>query len=238
MELNEVIGTLVSDLSHARQLADYTSVMLSGDYDKDPLLKHLPVPHYSIEQVEVELPLMVTGLRQGRNSVAKAAVQMSVVARSKLHPLILDALAVRGVSASDEALTRKLATVEGKVLDWLENQLAALTAKARPLELTDRLERELYELLLQELGDAAEDPLSAQGLSAVALAVGRGLYSEFRSVMVSLSSIKVEPFTGKLNEYAGDGSLLKLKFRIREQDLDFISEQKPDGELVKYLSLM
>lgn len=238
MELNEVIGTLVSDLSHARQLADYTSVMLSGDYNKDPLLKHLPVPHYSIEQVEVEFPLIVTGLRQGRNSVSKAAAQMSHVARSKLHPLVLDALTLRGIAAPDEALLHKLSSVEQKVLDWLESQLAELTAKARPLELSDRLERELYEHLLQALGQAPEAPLSAQDLSAVAAAVGRGLYSEFRSVMVSLSSLKVEPFTGKLNEYAGDGNLLKLKLRIREQDLDFVSEQKNDGELVKYLSLM
>ncbi|MDE6133163.1 MAG: hypothetical protein K2G04_07315 [Oscillospiraceae bacterium] len=59
VKLSEFIGELVSDISDARRIADTNSAELSQSYHADPFLKGMPVPHYTIQEAEIKVPVSV-----------------------------------------------------------------------------------------------------------------------------------------------------------------------------------
>ena len=82
IKLCEFIGELVSDISDARKIADSNSVALSQSYHADPFLKGMPVPHYTIDEAEVKVPVSVSGVVS--NSRNKAIMQSLIVSAVKL----------------------------------------------------------------------------------------------------------------------------------------------------------
>ena len=65
----EFTGLLVSDFLQARKAADFYSASLSEEYHVNPLLQGMPVPHYTIEEAEIDIPLKIMGIR--KNEVTK-----------------------------------------------------------------------------------------------------------------------------------------------------------------------
>ncbi len=59
VKLSEFIGEIVSDISDARRIADSNSAALSQSYHADPFLKGMSVPHYTIQEAEVKVPVSV-----------------------------------------------------------------------------------------------------------------------------------------------------------------------------------
>lgn len=59
VRLSDFIGEIVSDISDARKIADYNSSVLGQTYHADPFLKGMPVPHYTIQEAEVKVPVSV-----------------------------------------------------------------------------------------------------------------------------------------------------------------------------------
>lgn len=93
VKLSEFIGELVSDISDARKIADSNSVALSQSYHADPFLKGMPVPHYTIEEAEVKVPVSVTGIVS--NSKSKVLMQTLILSAIKLKlPQLLNNLLV------------------------------------------------------------------------------------------------------------------------------------------------
>lgn len=60
VKLSEFIGEMVSDISDARRIADSNSIALSQSYHADPFLKGMPVPHYTIQEAEIKVPVSVS----------------------------------------------------------------------------------------------------------------------------------------------------------------------------------
>lgn len=58
-KLSDFIGEIIKSLATARTYADYSAVATSEIYNSDPFLKELPVPHYLIEEAEIDVPVMV-----------------------------------------------------------------------------------------------------------------------------------------------------------------------------------
>lgn len=57
--LGDYIGQLVSEMTIARVQADLEAVRVAELYASHPLLKHLPVPHFRLPEVELNVPVVV-----------------------------------------------------------------------------------------------------------------------------------------------------------------------------------
>lgn len=82
VKLSEFIGGLVSGVSEARKIADSNSVTLSQGYHADPFLKGMPVPHYTIEEAEIKVPVSIKGIVSG--SKEKILIQSFILSAIKL----------------------------------------------------------------------------------------------------------------------------------------------------------
>lgn len=64
MTLGEFTGLLLTDFLEARRQADALAAAMSEDYHIDPLMNGIPVPHYTIEEAEIDAPVQIVGIRR------------------------------------------------------------------------------------------------------------------------------------------------------------------------------
>lgn len=83
VKLSEFIGEMVSDISDARRIADSNSISLSQSYHADPFLKGMPVPHYTIQEAEIKVPVSVN------------KVTSTIQDKDLLQPIILSTIKLK-----------------------------------------------------------------------------------------------------------------------------------------------
>lgn len=88
IKLCDYIGGLLADVSEARQIADRNSVMLSQSYHADEFMKGMPVPHYTIDEAEINVPVMVLGVQPDSGQYAALEEGIANVIRLKLPELL------------------------------------------------------------------------------------------------------------------------------------------------------
>lgn len=87
--LSEFIGEIINDISKARSYGDYASASLSEQYYADPFVKNLPIPHYTIDEAEIEVPVMVMGINTANEHYQQAKGQLIDIVKQKLPLLIV-----------------------------------------------------------------------------------------------------------------------------------------------------
>lgn len=83
VKLSEFIGEMVADISDARRIADSNSISLSQSYHADPFLKGMPVPHYTIQEAEIKVPVSVN------------KVTSTIQDKDLLQPIILSTIKLK-----------------------------------------------------------------------------------------------------------------------------------------------
>lgn len=90
--LNEFIGEIIDSISKARNYADQGSAELAEQYFADPFVKNLPIPHYTVDDVEVRVPVMVVGIKTNSQRYEACIAQMIETTSTQLPPLLLKTL--------------------------------------------------------------------------------------------------------------------------------------------------
>lgn len=60
----EFAGLLITDFLQARKIADVYSAALSEEYYVNPILRGMPVPHYTIDEAEIDVPVKIMGVKK------------------------------------------------------------------------------------------------------------------------------------------------------------------------------
>ncbi|MBP6455396.1 MAG: hypothetical protein KA275_01600 [Chitinophagaceae bacterium] len=60
--MQEYIGFLFKEISNARKMADIESKQIALEYAKDDVLKYLPTPRFKLPEVEINIPLTISGV--------------------------------------------------------------------------------------------------------------------------------------------------------------------------------
>ncbi|MBN1404385.1 MAG: hypothetical protein JW942_07985 [Opitutales bacterium] len=60
--LSELVGAIVSSIAHARGVADAEALRLAHIYRRNELLKGLPVPRLRLRNINISLPLLISGM--------------------------------------------------------------------------------------------------------------------------------------------------------------------------------
>jgi hypothetical protein len=153
-ELNQLIGAILRDVSQARFLSDLYSRQISFTYENDSLLRRFPVPRAEIDEVEFNLPFMVTEVKvdehrhQSRNAaVGRLFDDYSLrIVRAGLLP-VQQAFenATKGLTSADADKPKKA------VADRFQNKI-----------LSDEFRVTLHGRLLRYLNENTEELLSAK----------------------------------------------------------------------------
>lgn len=65
-KLSEVLGALVASVAYGRQVADMEALRIARRYEQNEFLKGLPVPRLRISQVNISIPIILSGVIPGK----------------------------------------------------------------------------------------------------------------------------------------------------------------------------
>lgn len=104
----------------------------------------------------------------------------------------------------------------------------------------DMLQKEYLEEFMTNKYNSATRPIADEdedALAALIIAVANNLFFEFVKTNVA-DGILIDPATGRLNEYNSKNTMLQVKLKIKEQDLDLVIVEEPEKRKTKrFLSL-
>lgn len=103
VELSTFVGQIVSDIASARTNADYYAAGISEQYHADPFVKSLPIPHYIIEDVEVEVPVMVVGITKSSDEYAVQKEKLFEAIKQKLPLYVLRSYKYNFIKSREES---------------------------------------------------------------------------------------------------------------------------------------
>ena len=63
-ELQQILGSIFRDIAQARVTSDMYSRNISKYYEQDPLLRKFPLPRTDVDEVEVDLKFILSGLEE------------------------------------------------------------------------------------------------------------------------------------------------------------------------------
>src|SRR4051812_7222602 len=64
--LGDYIGHLLSEITMARVQADLEAVRLAEMYASHPLLRHMPVPHFRLPTMTLDVPVAIKGMEEAK----------------------------------------------------------------------------------------------------------------------------------------------------------------------------
>jgi galactokinase len=71
--LGDYLGQLIAEITTARMQADLEAVRVAELYASHPLLRHLPVPHFRLPNVAIDIPVVIHGVERPSGASAYAA---------------------------------------------------------------------------------------------------------------------------------------------------------------------
>jgi hypothetical protein len=71
--LGDYIGHLLAEITIARMQADVESVRVAELYSNHPLLKNMPIPHFRLPSVELDIPVAIKEMQEQSNMTPRGA---------------------------------------------------------------------------------------------------------------------------------------------------------------------
>lgn len=219
-DFSEFLGALLTQVAHARRMADEETAAIAEHYRDHPLLEGMAVPRIRLPEVSLDVPLLINAQSpSSRGSWEEPAVVVEAVVDS------LDA-------AADAVQARLPPDTRSSFSSLLRKRLEALHATDAPanLESSVRTVDNTFSEFKRRAG--------REFANAVPPAAERAILSELRSTMrrVALKSVgepsrlDVSVETGVVKESAPGSTVARLRLVIREEGVEWSVAQGEDGQ--------
>lgn len=76
--LGDYIGHLLSEVTNARVQADLESVRIAEIYASHPLLRNMPVPHFRLPKVDLDVPVAISDMKSAEDPEATGRVLTNI----------------------------------------------------------------------------------------------------------------------------------------------------------------
>lgn len=227
--LGDYLGQLLSEITIARMHADLEAVRVAELYASHPLLRTMPIPHFRLPDVELEVPVVIKQMdepRLGKSSrggvdlktlrkafdaalavqLRKSQIKLSTEQAKHVQVLIDEA-------ASDEDLPHEIAVDTHRVADRFAEAVSKVLTDTVPPENSERLDQILK--------------LSAELKTSVRLA--------FLKTRVPPPRLSALVTTQDIREAGIGENITRLKLKISEESVEWTlveSDGRMQGRLV------
>ena len=183
-DLSEFIGAIVQETARARMLSDLESIRIAEIYYQDMYLKHLPIPHFKMPDVTIEIPVAVTQIMTSGKNTSNSTLlnNMKMRINNDLSNFLTRALLALKEDATAigkmtlRTLSTRIAKIAGAEEKSLEQRVAAscktitgtvftgkdyINANTVPIRITKLID-DLILMLSQELAKNYLDYVGAE----------------------------------------------------------------------------
>lgn len=278
----EFAGLLITDFLQARKIADTYSAALSEEYYVNPILKGIPVPHYTIDEAEIDVPVKIMGVKkveitkenikkillkieQNLPTVLYRNIKNSYYEKQEHHVFLKNGVVepdqVGVVFHFDEDKEEKARVVRLSETPELKACYKSSTAsictlmntymntyieennvqEMKLLDFTDAFISTLKSVCKQEFSTYPDEQtpfINKESLKKMCQTIGSMMFFEFKEVFEQKEGILVLPETGKMESNCSPEQLMRIKIKLKEQDVSFVVDKDENsGETKRFLTL-
>lgn len=213
--LGDYLGHLMSEITLARVQADLEAVRIAEFYANHPLLQHLPVPHFRLPTVTLDVPVVIKDMEEAqKGEPPRGGVELSVLGKSFERLLDLH-LKRAGIELSDEKKTRVKQTLEQTISSLAQPKYVSISLT--------HVADELISTTVKALGESKEKgvPLEPAQFTKMSDDLKRATYAEFVNLRQIPPRLHVLVTTAELREAGPQDILMHLNLSISEQGVEW-----------------
>lgn len=215
-KLGDFIGAMLSDAMQARVQADVEAIRLAEFYSRDQLLQHLPVPHFRLPDIVVDLPMLVAGATESSPGSGHPVAPTD----EELRQAVSKSLKATGIT-----LPRGEAIRSGSVA--VERSKEVFADLTRPL-LTHQVARELAGAVSEHVRSVMVNPAEEQ-LQALEDALREAVSSLILTKVPRAPSLEVIVNSEEIRAHQHGDSVVRLRLTITEDAYEVIAREDGSG---------
>jgi hypothetical protein len=222
--IGDYIGQLMSEITIARMHADLEAVRIAELYAVHPLLRHMPVPHFRLPKVEMDIPIVIEEMEeQGTGELPRGTPTVPDM-RKKFDGILVNYLKEENISLSS-ADKKKL----NKEFDKLEGDLE------QPREITVDSHRVADKLVSKTSRLLTKSGLSEPELLKIEEKLKHTARVEFLNLRKPPRRLKGLFTTTEVREAGSKDVIARFHLTISEEGVEMVtfeSDGKKESKLV------
>jgi hypothetical protein len=228
--LDEIVGSFLSSLAHARKIADEETAAIAEYYKTQPLLEGMTVPRVRVPELILDLPLLVESYEEGEPGIPNEPGKIKETVITTFDTIIAE---------------EKIDLPEGFKAKFEKNLDDNLKRVLKDIDLSKQrclrelLAKEVESSFLKTYGSFRPRIKDPRALEKRKLIVSRVRDTAFNNALKSEGKspvIKVNVVTSEIKELSNEKNITRLKLVLKEEGLEWSEFEKPDGTAVKKLT--
>jgi len=209
--LGDYLGNLIAEVTIARMQADIEAVRIAELYSSHPLLRNMPIPHFRLPAVELDVPVVIKNLEASKSENAPRGTPSLAETR-----IVFDKVLAKTLREENIRLSPKQNRALKKSLD---QKVVSLT---QPREVAVDINR-----VAKELSSTASKTLTSAGLNAKTQNLIQKINAlarvEFLNLRKQPKRLQVLVNTSDIREAGPTENITRLHLKITEEAFEWTS---------------
>lgn len=213
--LGDYLGQLLSEITMARMQADLEAVRVAEIYAGHPLLRHMPVPHFRLPDVEMDVPVVIKQMEEKRLEEGSRGAPLAKDLRSSFDTVLETQLQRNNISLSPQQ-RKKLKSELDFQISMLEQPSEVAVDVNR---IADKLSKSASQIL-SEVGRPGESS-EAQRISKLETELKNATRVEFLKLRKMPPRLHALVTTAEIREAGPSETITHLRLKISEQAVEW-----------------
>ncbi|SRR5258706_1472140 len=214
--LGDFLGHLMSEVTIARVHADVESIRIAELYASHPLLVNLPVPHFRLPNIEIDVPVVVKTMEEEQpGQPARGAPSLKEM-RNKFSDVLSKYIKDESVKINPEQRKKLDNLVEKKITEFVKPNEVAVNIN----QVADGLAS------LAASAISGEDSSKQEKIKGV---IKNTLRVEFLNLSKPPARLKVLVATSEIREAGPSEIITRLHLKLNEESFEWTATEASDG---------
>lgn len=215
--LGDLIGAMMADAMRARVQADIEAVRIAEMYSRNELLRHLPVPHFRLPDVVIDVPVLVSGGPRPRAESASVAPT-----DDQLREVVSQTLKTHKIT-----LPRGEAVRSGSVA--VDRLKVTLSSESQPILTHNRISQDVARSVVDHVRSVAHTALPEPTLQALESTLRTSLSSLILAKIPSTPALEVVADSEQIRAHDDPASIVRVRLTISEEGYEMVAHDDDSG---------
>ena len=220
-DLGNLIGSLMTGLIRARQMADEQTAALAEYYKQNPLLEGLSVPRIRIPELTIDIPFLVEDHIEGKTAELEDTSKVVAAVDEQIKKTITK------TNLKVEPVLQK------KVLNEIKSQIVSLKQAETPIT-QETLTRRINTAVIDTLSQSKQKLTDTQKEE-----ITKVLRNTLSSISISKKpvapSVVANIKTADVKERSSSTNVVRLKITMKEEGLEWATQTSETGDVTRTL---
>lgn len=210
--LGDYLGHLLAEITNARVQADLEAVRVAELYASHPLLKNMPVPHFRLPTVTLDVPVAIKEVERAKKAEPAASVVLPRM-RKSFDRLLTLRLKREGIELSDSE--------KAGLKQALDSTITSLKPPQKvPLSVT-RIADELVSASIKTVRERKGGEAEPERLAELEDELKTAVHADFSKFLRAPARLNVLATTAELKEAGPSDILAHLHLSITEEAVEW-----------------